>query len=117
MRILPGMRRPGKDEWIDLVKEYEESELSQKEFVAKHDVSLATFQFHLYKSRKEQRLIRSSESSPAFLPVEVVASPAPKARGRAEPGLVDAMLRSGVVLRFGVGTDTRYLAELFAALG
>jgi hypothetical protein len=30
---------------------------------------------------------------------------------------LEAALRSGIILRFDVGTDTRYLAELFAALG
>jgi hypothetical protein len=34
-----------------------------------------------------------------------------------QPGVLEAALQSGVVLRFAVGTDTRYLAELFAALG
>ena len=109
------MRRLGRDQWLELISEFEATEMTQKEFVAKHDVSLATFQFHLYKSRNGTS-IRNSESRPAFLPVEVVASPALKARAGAA-GTLDAMLRCGVILRFEVGTDTRYLAELFAALG
>jgi hypothetical protein len=110
------MRRLGREQWKELVAEYEAGGFAQKEIAAKHDVSLATFQFHLYKTRKERRSIRSSESLPTFLPVTVVASPALKARGR-EATLLEAMFRSGVGLRFAVGTDTRYLAELFAALG
>jgi hypothetical protein len=106
------MRRPGRDEWRKLIGEFEAGELTQKEFAAREDVSLATFQFHLYKFRKS----RNSESSRVFLPVEVVASPALKAR-QGEAGILEALLRSGVVLRFVAGTDTRYLAELFAALG
>jgi hypothetical protein len=31
--------------------------------------------------------------------------------------VVEAVLRSGVVIRFEAGTDTRYVAELLAALG
>ena len=110
------MRRPGRDEWIELISEYESAPVPQKEFVAKHDVSLATFQFHLYKKRRAKLPSRNSDSPPAFLPVEVVASPALKAR-RGHSDAIEAMLRSGVVLRFAVGTDTRYLAELFAATG
>jgi hypothetical protein len=103
-------RRPGREEWKQLVAEYEDGELSQKEFAAKHDVALATLQFHLYKIRKS----RNSESAGSFVPVEVVACSAPKAR----PGeVIEAATRSGIVMRFVVGTDTRYLAELFAAIG
>ena len=111
------MRPAGPDDWRKLIAEFEGSGLSHKDFVAKHDVSLGSFQFWLYKVRRLKRSILGSESEsdsgPRFLPVEVVASPALKARA----GVVEAALRSGVVLRFVVGTDTRYLAELFAALG
>jgi hypothetical protein len=108
------MRRLGGAEWAKLIAEYESSEISQKEFVAKHDVSLATFQFHLYKLRKRAST-PNSESPAAFLPIEVVASPAPQAR-KAIDG-VEVALRSGVVVRFEVGTELHYLSALFAALG
>src|SRR6476469_8432183 len=103
------MRRPGREEWLKLISEFEGSGLTQKEFVAKHDVPLATFQFHLYKFRKGSS-IRNSESSPAFLPVEVVASPASSSRARdAKADVLEAMLPGGVILRFTVGTDVRYV--------
>jgi len=106
------MRRPGPDEWTKLVAEYEASGLQQKEFCAKHDLSLNTLQYWLY--RKSRKSKPESGSATKFLPVTVVASSAPKARlGE----VVELALRSGVVLRFGVGTDSRYLAELAAALG
>ena len=41
-------------------------------------------------------------------------------QGRLDQGqrtLIDAALRTGTLLRFAVGTDPRYLAELFAAIG
>lgn len=109
------MRRLGGDEWKRLIAEYEAGDLTQKEFAAKHDVSVATLQFHLYKLRRGTS-IRNSESSPAFVPVEVVASPASSTRAR-DAGLIEVGLRSGAVLRFLVGTDVRYLAELLSALG
>src|SRR4051812_31655382 len=106
------MRRLGRDQWQALIAEYEAGDLEQKEFSAKHEVSVGTLQYYLYKFRRETP-IRNSESRPAFLPVEVIASPATQSRG----GLIEAGVRSGIVIRFQIGTDTRYLAELFAAIG
>ena len=108
------MRRPGPDEWRQLIAEFEAGELSQKEFVAKHSVSLSTFQYWLYKRKKLESKF-DVNSRPRFLPVEVVASPA--ISSRADGAVIEAGLRSGLVLRFPVGTDLRYLADLAAALG
>ena len=106
------MRRPGPEEWLKLIEEFRTSGLQQKEFCAKHDLSLGTFQFWLY--RKSKRFGSESKPAPTFLPVEVVASPAPLARAGE---LIEVALRSGAVVRFSTGTDTRYIAELLAALG
>src|SRR4051812_2479645 len=107
------MRRPGPDEWRALIAEYQTGELTQKEFVTKHGVALSTFLYWLYKRRKLESKI-DGNSPAAFLPIDVVASPALTARDGA---LCEAALRSGVTVRFAVGTDPRYLAELVAALG
>lgn len=109
------MRRPGIEEWLRLIAEYEKSELTQKEFAAKHDVSLSTLQYHLYK-RGKQHSNFDVNTGPRFLPVEVVASAAPKARPGGEAP-IEVAVRTGAILRFEVGTDTRYLAELLAAIG
>jgi hypothetical protein len=111
MPVLSGMRRPGPDEWKQLVAEFEASGLQQKEFVARHGLSLGAFQYRLY--RKAQR--RSERTSPraAFLPVEVVASAAPPPR---DGGLLELALPRGLLLRFPVGTDTSYLTHLLSAL-
>lgn len=110
------MRRPGPDEWKQLIADFEASGLQQKEFVAKHDLSLGTFQYWLYKKSKRAS-VRLAESEgklrAGFLPVEVVASPAPQARA----GHLEVALPGGLLLRFPVGTDTVYLAHLLAALG
>lgn len=98
----------GRDEWIKLIAEYEASELSQPEFAAQHQVSVHALRFWLYKLRLE------AKKSTRFLPVSVVSSTAPTARNAANEWM-EATLRSGVVLRFSVGTDSRYLAQLFAA--
>lgn len=96
--------------------EFEASGLQQKEFVAKHDLSLGTFQYWLYKKSKRASVRLSElEGKPkaAFLPVEVVASPAPQAR----EGHLEVLLPRGLLLSFPVGTDTGYIAHLLAALG
>jgi hypothetical protein len=106
-------RRPGPAEWATLLAEYKQSGLTQKEFVAKHDLALSTLQFWLYKQSKLKSVF-DSNSSPAFLPVQVVASPAPKARFG---GAVEVALDGGTTtLRFIVGTDPRYVALLVQAL-
>jgi len=47
------MQRLGRDCWVELVSEYEKSNLSQREFAQQHQLSLNTLQFWLYKLRRE----------------------------------------------------------------
>lgn len=103
------MQRLGKEQWIELINEYKRSGLTQKEFAARHQVSHNAVQFWLYKLRRE------ADQSRRFLPVTVVAPAAPKAR-QPTPGWIEAVLPTGVRLHFEVGTDSRYLAQLFGAL-
>jgi len=114
------MRHPGADEWPQLITEFERSDLEQKEFAAKHDLHLSTFQYWLYRTRSKARskqLGIGSKSSPKFLPIQVVGSPAPKLARVASEQWVEAATRSGVTFRFAVGADVRYLSALFAAIG
>ena len=108
------MHRPGHDEWVKLIAEYEVSGLSQKEFVAKHDVSFSTFQYWLYRRNKKVRTV--SNSTPEFLPVEVVNSPAPKARRDGAEAAVEIELPSGVQVRLSSGTSASFVGELLAAI-
>lgn len=108
------MRRPGPDEWLKLVSEYETSGLQQKDFCAKHDVSLNTLQYWLYRRPKKS----GSESGPTtkFLPVEVVPSPALAARGQQPTSGVMVELPSGVRIHLSSDVPARYVAELLAGL-
>ena len=106
------MRYPTPEEWPNLIAEFRQSGLTQKEFVAKHDIPHSTFQYWLYVRTK--RLSTDSKLSRKFLPMEVVASPALKARAAA--GFIEASLSSGVVIRFAVGTDANYVVQLLASL-
>jgi hypothetical protein len=109
------MRRPGADEWKQLVEELPASGLSQKEFCSKHDINLSTLQYWLYV-RNKRRSGSKSGLSAKFLPIEVVASPASSTRAGAHD-FIELGLRNGTLVRFVVGTDVRYLAELLSALG
>jgi len=104
-------RRPGPAEWEGLLAEYKQSGLTQKEFVAKHDVALSSLQFWPYKQKKTKSVL-DSNSTAAFLPVQVVASPAPKAR----QGVVEVALEDGTIIRVTVGSDPKYVALLVHAL-
>ncbi|NVJ26738.1 IS66 family insertion sequence element accessory protein TnpB [Myxococcus sp. AM011] len=111
------MRRPNPDEWKQLVEECAVSELTQKEFAVRHDVPLGTLQYWLYKKSRVTPVRRSEAAGrprAAFLPVEVVASPAPRAR---EGLMLEVALPRGMLLRFPEGTQAEYLAHLVAVLG
>ncbi|WP_084668358.1 IS66 family insertion sequence element accessory protein TnpA [Myxococcus stipitatus] len=112
-------RHMGADAWRRLVLELEESGQTHKEFAAAKAVSVSTLQFWLYKLRREAR---RANAPPVLLPVEIVDSAAPSARrGGAlpggAPGLLEAALPSGVVVRFPEGTDVAYLRAVLAGLG
>jgi hypothetical protein len=101
----------GRAEWVALVQELRASGLTHTEFAEKHAITTHALDYWCVELKKEERSAAGAE----FVPVHVVAS-AQKAR-QEQTDIVEAALRSGLVLRFAVGTDTRYLAELFAALG
>jgi len=113
------MRHPAAEEWLELIAEFERGDLTQKEFCAKNDLHYSTFQYWLYRKSKtrSKTLGILSKPSPKFLPIEVVASPAPKTARVAREQWLEAVLPSGVTLRFAVGTDLRYLAALLGAIG
>jgi hypothetical protein len=108
------MRRPGPDEWLKLLSEYETSGLQQKDFCAKYDLSLSTFQYWLYRRSKKS----GSHSSPVtkFLPVEVVPSTALPARREQPMSGVTVELPSGARVHLSSDVPARYVAELLAGL-
>ena len=106
-------RRPSPEEWIALLAEFEQSGLQQKEFCAKHDLSLAAFQYWMYRKSKK-RSESAAKISDSFLPIEVLGSAAPVAR----PGgaVVEIALTGGIVVRLPAGTEPHYVGELLRAL-
>jgi hypothetical protein len=111
------MRRPGGDEWLKLIAEYETSGESQKEFCADRDLSFSTFQYWLYRRSKKVRSV--SGSTTEFLPVEVVRSAAPEgAAMKTSPAAaaIEIALPSGVQVRLSSGVSASFVGELIAAL-
>lgn len=92
--------------WRRLIRDLERSGLSQREFAERRGVSVHTLRYWLYRTRSEK-------PAPDLLPVRVVASPAPVARG----GEIELVLAGGMALRVAVGTDPAYVAALVRALG
>lgn len=110
------MRRPGGEEWPKLIAEYETSGQSQKEFCSDRDLPFNTFQYWLYRRSKKVRTV--SGSTPEFVPVEVVRSPAPEGAANASPAVaaIEIALPSGVQVRLSPGASASFVGELIAAL-
>jgi hypothetical protein len=98
--------------WTALIEELEGSELSQKEFADLHGLSVSAIRSWICRLRREERV-----AAPRMLPVRVVASTAPTARGPGDDDLlVEVSLSDGLLLRFRSGADLAYTAELIARL-
>ena len=96
--------RYGRKFWIKIVNAFERSGLEQRPFCEQQGLSLTTFQRWLYKLRAE----RSDRKSTALVRLKV----APSSSAIFTP--VEAGLPSGIVVRFAMGTDPKYVATLVA---
>ncbi len=93
------MRR-GRGFWVSTIAEFEQSPLTQKSFAQRRGIALATLQWWIAKLRRERA------SSVSLVPVRVIASTAPTARGEVSADrAIEVELRSGVELRVATGTD------------
>ena len=91
--------RLSKQQWRDLVAEFEQGGRSQQAFARRRQVKLGTFRRWLYKIRKEQ-------TSPRF--VEVVADPRTDTSSRASVAIVVGRTR----VEFTEHPPVDYLVEL-----
>ena len=106
----------GETYWQTLLLEYQESELTQKAFVESKGISISSFQYWLYRSRRKSNGARDrSEERIRLLPIAV----------RARPGMQSLPARSRSLclkfgdayrLRFEEGTDCDYIARLTWAM-
>jgi transposase-like protein len=120
--------------WVKLVADFESSDLTQREFASERGVSFANLRNWIYKLRKETRpLVSEASKEPGQEPaprkgssdlqlrsVRMVASAAKRRTTelaqRDGDNQLELVLRSGVRLRFPVGTDLGYLQAIAAAL-
>lgn len=102
----------GREFWVTIVDEFERSALTQERFAQQRGVQVATLRSWLYRLRRERK------ASVSLVPVRVVASTAPAARGAAVVGgEIEIELTTGVRLRLTTAVDLDYVAALAQRLG
>jgi hypothetical protein len=102
----------GREFWVATVAEFEHSELTQESFARQRRIPVTTLRTWIYKLRRERK------ASVSLLPVRVVASTAPAARGpAAASGEVEIELKTGVRLRLSAAVDLDYVVALAQRLG
>jgi hypothetical protein len=98
-----------RNDWVQLVTEFENSGLTQVEFAKRRGIKLTTFRQGYSVARK--RLGRDSTQQPVrFVPVKV----GDVDRGR--PGRLFEACMGQLSLRFEVGTDVTYVVSLLGQL-
>ncbi len=102
----------GRESWVAIVAEFERSELTQEGFARRRGIPVTTLRTWIYKLRRERK------ASVSLVPVRVVASTAPAARGAtAASGEIEIELKTGVRLRLSTAVDPDYVAALAQRLG
>jgi hypothetical protein len=104
------MRR-AREIWIHLVRQFEQSGLTQEEYAERRCIPVSTLRSWIYRLRREE------EETPALLPVRVVAS-TPPAAGEVggDAGGIEVAIGDDVRLRFTAGTPAAVIAELVSLL-
>src|SRR3954465_14180642 len=103
----------GREFWVATVAEFERSELTQEGFAQRQGIPVTTLRTWIYKLRRERK------ASVSLLPVRVIASTAPAARGlgAAASGAIEIELKTGVRLRLSAAADLDYVVALAQRLG
>jgi transposase-like protein len=112
-------KRRSRAYWARLVAEYEQSPGSKSEFAAHHNVNAGTFEWWFYRLRRERR--ESSLANPDVRLVEVSLPPtrverSPETIPFAVSGRIEAVLPSGISLRFDTNVSPFYAGELLATI-
>ncbi len=103
------MRR-SRDQWAEIVEEFESSGQSHESFCAQQRLNVGSFRGWLYRLRKGPSRGKVARNAPRLLPVRVSAASASSDEGLIEVGV------GGVVVRVHVGVDPAYVAELVTRL-
>ncbi|EGQ9612960.1 TPA: IS66 family insertion sequence element accessory protein TnpB [Vibrio cholerae] len=103
-------KRRTDQEWQTLFEQYESSQLSQRVFCERHDLSLSTF----YAKRQQLRCSGQSQTG-GFIKAEVVEKTT-RYQMTQTPIANMSLLINDVELSIPQGTPVSYLAELIGAL-
>lgn len=105
------MIRRSSQEWLSLIQNWQDSNLSRKEFCKQHDVALSAFQYWLGKVGKDTTAVEGDGSATGFVPVSV------KGTGNL-PGsqsvLLELVLPDGRRVNFYEGVDVQFLKVLLS---
>ena len=108
------MRRT-RDSWVEIVRQCERSGVTQEAFAEERGIPVTTLRSWIYRLRREKQPKRQSKVP--LLPVRVITSPAPTARGwESEAGPIEVELGEVLRLRFPSGTPASVIAELVVLL-
>jgi transposase-like protein len=102
----------GREFWVTTVGEFERSGLTQESFARQRGIPVTTLRTWIYKLRRERK------ASVSLVPVRVVASTAPMARGATAATVeIEIELKTGVRLRLSTAVDLDYVTALAQRLG
>ena len=126
---MDGQEQQGREFWRGVVAEFEghAGQVQQWDFTQGRGLNLGTFQYWLYKLRRERKKAPSSgpvNAAPtaALVPVEicgVTPESQPMVSGEVPaPPLqpIDVAFPDGVMVRFAAGTDPVYMSKLLCRL-
>lgn len=103
------MRR-AREIWVQIVRQFEQSGLTQEAYADERGIPVATLRSWIYRLRRE-----AHDEAP-LLPVRVVASTAPLARQSGDEAVGLEVDLGDVRLRFARGASAAEVAELVALL-
>jgi hypothetical protein len=103
--------RKSSQEWLTLIQNWRDSNLSRKEFCKQHDVALSAFQYWLGKVGKDAAAVEGDGKATGFVPVSV------KGAGSILNGrsvLLELILPDGRRINFYECVDAQFLRALLS---
>lgn len=105
------MIRRSSQEWLSLIQNWQNSDLSQKEFCKQHDVALSAFQYWLGKVRRDASSVEGDDDATGFVPVSVKG---PRSVSPVRSVLVELVLPDGRRINFYESVDVQFLRALLS---
>ncbi|MGH2568287.1 MAG: IS66 family insertion sequence element accessory protein TnpA, partial [Bacteroidota bacterium] len=98
-------------EWLSLIQNWQDSNLSQKEFCKDRGVALSAFQYWLGKVRRDATAVERDGHATGFVPVSIKGtSSLPNVRSV----LLEVVLPDGRRINFYEGVDVQFLRALLS---